>query len=138
MEITDSLVGMVRHNGILCKMVKHTDGTTDYIPVDAEESITERFKDTETTPNDWTPPEEDTKTHPMQDWNPETVSTLQLSVPHTRDEHFKISVKFESLMIRIFDGTEVDTQGNRQFKGVLEALCLIMGGDYKEHIKKIK
>lgn len=127
-KASESLYGLFRNkNNVVCEKIVHTDGTIEFIELDITEeleSITERFKDTDTVPHDW---------------NPEDTDTLyELPDPLTKDERIQASLKLELLLVKIFGTNNVDTKGNLAFKAVLTDLCKIAGGHWNEYINKIK
>jgi hypothetical protein len=137
----ESLIGLFSDgNNVLCEKIVHADGTFDYIELDVEDdlkSITDRFKGTDTVPNDWAPDDDDT--HGPQSWEKGSESTLeQISDLLTRDQHLERSVSLELLLVKIFALGEVNTKGNMQFKGILVEMCKIAGGHWLENIKDIK
>lgn len=137
----ESLYGLFRNkNNVICEKVVHTDGTIEYVELELPEdidSITDRFKDTDTIPHDWKPEQEGTQV--PNDWKQSDTNTLEeLPDPLTRDERVQASLKLELLLVKIFGTHNVDTKGNQAFKAVLIDLCKIAGGSWAEYIKKIK
>lgn len=136
----ESLIGLFSdENNVLCEKIVHKDGTIEYLPIDIPEeiqSITERFKDTDTIPHDWAP---DQETRVPHDWTPQDTDTLeQLSESLTREEHINRSLQLEVLLVKIFGTNNVDTKGNQAFKAVIQDLCKIAGGHWPDYIQKIK
>ena len=126
----DSLIGIVIRDGQLCQRYIDHNGKERVTPVQeekAEQSVSERFKDTETVPQDWAP----------------LADTSVLEPLLTRNEHVARSCALEALLVKAFarssPGTETfDTRGNTAVKELLTELCRIMGGEWSERAKSIR
>lgn len=133
MQDNETLIDVEIRDGQLVKKVARKDGSIEYVPVEEKStkpSMTERFADTETVPNDW---------------KPTTTKVLMPKQPLTREQHVDRSCRVEAVLIKAFSprmresSTEtLDTRGNTAVKELLENLCDAMGGEWKERAKHIK
>jgi len=124
-----TLVGMVMRDGVLCQIIQHPGGSTEYVPVEEEnsKSITEAFEGEDTKP---------------QDWNPDDDTDTVISKPKPKGEHIDCSLALEAAMVKWFHGSstgqKIRCNGNKLFKQILKDLCNILGGEWLDRIQDIE
>ena len=131
--MTDTLIDVfIGEDGKLYKKVLHADGTKERVLVDksaeADPSMSERFADTETVPNDWSDPGTEAITAPPN--------------PMTREERSDMSLRIEALMAKWTTRTTgnsgtIDTKGNTAVKEMLIDLCRALGGPWLDVAERI-
>lgn len=140
---SDTLLDIVIKDGKLFKRV-YRNGEEVLEPVQEHkeepsqsfsQSFSQRFADTETIPQDWTPPDENTEILKKRDKH-----------GLTRAEHVDRSLRVEAILVKAFSPrmrlghvTEtIDTNGNGALKELLVDLCKAMGPPWNEKIPHIK
>ena len=124
MQDDQTLIDMCFKDGVLCKIVKHSNGTKEYVPVEQEDS----FEGVETKPLPW---------H-------RTDTNILEKKSFTRDEHVDRSCRAEAILVKLFSESMkngdkcVSTNGNEAFKSVIVDLCKAIGGDWVDKIKDVK
>jgi hypothetical protein len=135
----DTLLDIVIKDGQLFKRVfRNGEEVLEPVQEDNNEpsrSFSQRFDDTETIPQDWTPPSDNT----------EILKPIEKK-GMTRAEHVDRSLKVEAVLVKAFSprmrlgrSTEtIDTNGNGALKELLIDLCKAMGPPWNEKIPHIK
>lgn len=139
----DTLLDVVIKDGQLFKRV-YRNGEEVLEPVqehkeEPSKTFSERFANTETIPQDWIPPDENT-----QILKPHVEKHTRHGL--TRAEHVDRSLRVEAILVKAFSPrmrlghvTEtIDTNGNGALKELLVDLCKAMGEPWTSKIPNIK